>query len=89
MAVAELVKGSVVLPRTESPNAISRLAEFEWFHKIETENETITPEIDDLLLRIQKTYQSIDEVIKGLKIPPRVGIMEILFKGTMIKKKKY
>lgn len=89
MAVAELVKGSVVLPRTESPNAISRLAEFEWFHKIETENETITPEIDDLLLRVQKTYQSIDEVIKGLKIPPRVGIMEILFKGTMIKKKKY
>jgi len=83
------VKGSVVLPRTESPNAISRLAEFEWFHKIETENETITPEIDDLLLRIQKTYQSIDEVIKGLKIPPRVGIMEILFKGTVIKKKKY
>jgi len=89
LAVAELVKGSVVLPRTESPNAISRLAEFEWFHKIEIENETITPEIDDLLLRIQKTYQSIDEVIKGLKIPPRVGIMEILFKGTMIKKKKY
>ena len=83
------MKGSVVLPRTESPNAISRLAEFEWFHKIETENETITPEIDDLLLRIQKTYQSIDEVIKGLKIPPRVGIMEILFKGTMFKKKKY
>ncbi len=83
------MKGSVVLPRTESPNAISRLAEFEWFHKIETENETITPEIDDLLLRIQKTYQSIDEVIKGLKIPPRVGIMEILFKGTVIKKKKY
>ncbi|MFQ5572926.1 MAG: ATPase, partial [Nitrosopumilaceae archaeon] len=83
------MKGSVVLPRTESPNAISRLSEFEWFHKIETENETITPEIDDLLLRIQKTYQSIDEVIKGLKIPPRVGIMEILLKGIMIKKKKY
>ena len=81
--------GSIVLPRTESPNAISRLAEFEWFHKIETENETVTPEIDDLLLRAQKTYQSIEEVVKGLKIPPRVGIMEILFKGTMFKKKNY
>jgi V/A-type H+-transporting ATPase subunit I len=60
LAVAELIVGSIVLPRTESPNAISRLAEFEWFHKIETENETVTPEIDDLLLSAQKTYQSID-----------------------------
>ncbi len=89
MAVADLIIGTVVLPRTESPKAVSRLAEFEWFHKIETENETITPEIDDLLIRAQKTYQSIDEVVKGLKIPIRVGIMEILFKGTVIKKKKY
>jgi V/A-type H+-transporting ATPase subunit I len=89
LAVAELIVGSIVLPRTESPNAISRLTEFEWFHKIETENETVTPEIDDLLLRAQKTYQSIEEVVKGLKIPPRVGIMEILFKGTMFKKKNY
>jgi V/A-type H+/Na+-transporting ATPase subunit I len=89
LAVADLIIGTVVLPRTESPKAVSRLAEFEWFHKIETENETITPEIDDLLIKAQKTYQSIDEVVKGLKIPIRVGIMEILFKGTVIKKKKY
>ncbi len=89
MAVAELLIGNIVLPRTDSPAAISRLTEFEWFHKIETENETITPEIDDLLLRAQKMYQSVDEVIKGLNIPLRVGIMEILFKGTVIKKRKY
>ena len=89
MTVAELLMGSVILPRTESPKAISRLTEFEWFHKMEMENETVTPEIDDLLLRIQKTYQFIEDVIKGLNIPIRVGIMEILFKGTVFKKKKY
>ncbi len=89
MAVADLVVGTVVLPRTESPMAVSRLAELDWFHKIETENETVTPEIDDLLLRAQKMYQSIEDVVKGLKIPLRVGIMEILFKGTVIKKRKY
>lgn len=89
MAVADLVVGTVVLPRTESPKAISRLAEFEWFHKLESENEKVTPEIDDLLLRAQKVYQSIDDVVKGLKIPPRIGMMEIVFKGTSIKKKKY
>ena len=89
MAVSELLIGNIVLPRTDSPAAISRIAEFEWFHKIETENETITPEIDDLLLRSQKIYQSVDEVVKGLGIPLRVGIMEILFKGTVIKKRKF
>ena len=89
MAVSELLIGNIVLPRTDSPAAISRLTEFEWFHKIECENERVTPEIDDLLLRAQKMYQSIDEVVKGLNIPLRVGIMEILFKGTVIKKRKF
>lgn len=89
MVVADLKLGSIILPRSESPQAISRLAEFEWFHKIETENDTVTPEIDDLLLRAQKTYQAVDDVVKGLQIPLQVGIMEVLFKGTVIKKKQY
>ncbi|MFQ5476354.1 MAG: V-type ATP synthase subunit I [Nitrosopumilus sp.] len=89
VTVAELLMGSVILPRSESPKAISRLTEFEWFHKMEMENETVTPEIDDLLLRAQKTHQFVEDVIKGLNIPLRVGIMEILFKGTVIKKKNY
>lgn len=89
MVVADLKLGSIILPRSESPQAISRLTEFEWFHKIETENDIVTPEIDDLLLRAQKSYQSIDDVIKGLQIPFQVGLMEVLFKGTVIKKKQY
>ncbi|WP_067959885.1 V-type ATPase 116kDa subunit family protein [Nitrosopumilus sp. Nsub] len=89
MAIADLKLGSIILPRSESPKAISRLTEFEWFHKIDTDNDTVTPEIDDLLLEAQKTYQSIDDVIKGLGVPPMVGILEIMFKGTMIKKKDY
>ena len=89
VTVADLLMGSVILPRTESPKVISRLAEFEWFHKMEMENETVTSEIDDLLLRAQKIHQFIEDVIKGLGIPLRVGIMEILFKGTVFKKKNY
>ena len=89
VTVADLLVGSVILPRNESPKVISRLAEFEWFHKMEMENEIVTPEIDDLLLRAQKTHQFVEDVIKGLNIPLRVGIMEILFKGTVIKKKNY
>jgi len=89
LATADLKLGTVILPRSESPKAISRLTEFEWFHKIETENDLVTPEIDDLLLEAQKAYQSIDDVVKGLGIPSNVGIMEILFKGTVIKKKDF
>ena len=89
MVVADLKLGTVILPRSDSPEVISRLAEFDWFHKIESENKTVTPEVDDLLLRAQKIFQHIDDVVKGLAIPQRVGILEIMFKGTVIKKKKY
>lgn len=89
MTVADLKLGTVVLPRSDSPKVISRLAEFDWFHKIDSENETVTPEVDDLLLRAQKIFQNIDDVVKGLGVPQRVGILEIMFKGTVIKKKKY
>ena len=69
---------------------ISRLTEFEWYHKIDSANDLVTPEIDDLLLKsAQQTFQSIDDVVKGMGIPLTVGIMEILFKGTVIKKKNY
>ena len=87
--MADLKLGSLILPRSDSPRAISRLTEFEWFHKIDTENDIVTPEIDDLLLDAQQIYQSIDDVVKGLGIPPMVGILEIMFKGTTIKKKDY
>jgi len=89
LVVADLILGSVILPRSESPKAVSRLAEFEWFHKIDSENDVVTPEIDDLLLRAQKIYQSVDDIVKELQVPPIVGILEILFKGTVIKKKEY
>ena len=89
LVIANLMLGTLIIPRTESPEAISRLTEFEWFHKVETPNDTVTPEIDDLLLKAQKLYQSIDEVVKGLQVPLRVGIMEILFKGLVIKRTQY
>ncbi len=89
MAIADLRLGTVILPRSESPMAISRLTEFEWFHKIDSEGDLVTPEVDDLLLEAQKIFQSIDDVVKGLQVPARVGMIEILFKGTMIKPKSY
>lgn len=89
MGIADLKLGTVILPRSESPKVISRLTEFEWYHKIDSASDLVTPEIDDLLLTAQQTFQSIDDVVKGIGIPLTVGIMEILFKGTIIKKKDY
>ena len=84
--MADLKIGTVILPRSETPQIVSRLTEFEWFHKIDSTSETVTPEVDDILLKAQQTFQEIDEVIKGLGIPGEVGMMEILFKGTVFKK---
>ena len=89
MGTADLKLGTVILPRSESPRAISRLTEFEWYHKIDSPDDLVTPEIDDLLLKAQQTFQSIDDVVKNMGIPLTVGIMEVLFKGTVIKKKDY
>ena len=86
MVVADLKIGTVILPRSETPEIVSRLTEFEWFHKIDSTSETVTPEVDDILLKAQQTFQEVDEVIKGLGIPREVGMMEILFKGTVFKK---
>ena len=84
--MADLKIGTVILPRSETPQIVSRLTEFEWFHKIDSTSETVTPEVDDILLKAQQTFQEIDEVVKGLGIPREVGMMEILFKGTVFKK---
>ena len=86
MVVADLKIGTVILPRSETPQIVSRLTEFEWFHKIDSTSETVTPEVDDVLLKAQQTFQEVDEVIKGLGIPREVGMIEILFKGTVFKK---
>ena len=84
--MADLKIGTVILPRSETPEIVCRLTEFEWFHKIDSTSETVTPEVDDILLKAQQTFQEIDEVIKGLEIPREVGMLEILFKGTVFKK---
>ena len=84
--MAELKIGTVILPRSDTPQIVSTLTEFDWFHKIDSTSETVTPEIDDILLRAQQVFQEVDEVIKGLGIPREVGMMEILFKGTVFKK---
>ncbi|QMU54034.1 MAG: ATPase [Nitrosopumilus sp.] len=89
MGTADLKLGTIILPRNESAKAISRLTEFKWYHKIDSPSDLVTPEIDDLLLKAQQTFQSIDDVIKNMGIPLTVGIMEVLFKGTVIKKKDY
>ena len=83
--MADLKIGTVILPRSETPQIVSRLTEFEWFHKIDSTSETVTPEVDDVLLKAQQTFQEVDEVIKGLGIPREVGMIEILFKGTVFK----
>jgi V/A-type H+-transporting ATPase subunit I len=82
MGLAKLMKATVILPRIETQDAISRLAALEWFHPLQNPSEHINPYYDDLLTKAQRLYQDIDEVVKTLGIPQETGVMATLFKGA-------
>ncbi|MDQ3909686.1 MAG: ATPase [Thermoproteota archaeon] len=82
MGLAKLMKATVVLPRIETQEVVSRLAELEWFHPIQTPSDHPNPYIDDLLLKAQKLFQEIDEIIKDLGVPLETGVMATMFKGA-------
>jgi V/A-type H+/Na+-transporting ATPase subunit I len=89
MGQAKLLKTTLILPRVETHEAVSKLAELEWFHPLQNPSEHSNPYFDDLLLNAQKLYQDIDEVIRALSIPPETGVMATLFKGAPQKKTDY
>jgi len=89
MGQAKLLKTTLILPRVETHEAVSKLTELEWFHPLQTPSEHSNPYFDDLLLNAQKLYQDIDEVIRALSIPPETGVMATLFKGAPQEKTDY
>ncbi len=82
MGLAKLMKATIVLPRVDTQEVVSRLAELEWFHPIQTPSDHPNPYLDDLLLKAQKLFQEIDEVIKELGMPLETGVMATMFKGA-------
>src|ERR671919_1000920 len=82
MGLAKLIKATIVLPRVDTQEVVSRLAELEWFHPIQTPSDHSNPYLDDLLLKAQRLFQEIDEVIKDLGIPLETGVMATMFKGA-------
>jgi V/A-type H+-transporting ATPase subunit I len=89
MGVSRLVKASLVLPRIETQSAVSKLAELEWFHSSENNSEFSNSYYDDLVLRAQKLFQEIDEVIRSLGIPLEIGVMTTMFRGAPKEKTDY
>jgi V/A-type H+/Na+-transporting ATPase subunit I len=82
MGLAKLMRATIVLPRVDTQKVVSRLAELEWFHPIQTPSDHPNPYLDDLLLKAQRLFQEIDEVIKQLGIPLETGVMATMFKGA-------
>src|SRR5919106_1656727 len=89
MGLAKLKKAALILPSIETQEAVSRLAELEWFHPIQTTSEHLNPYFDDLLLKAQRLFQEIDEVIRALGIPLETGVMATMFKGAPKEKTDY
>src|SRR5215211_4362038 len=88
MGLAQLAKVTLILPRMESSKVASRLAQFEWFHPISSNSEYSDPHLDELHLRSQKLFQSIDEVVRELGIKTDIGIMDAIIKGKPKNKKE-
>src|ERR671921_3047624 len=82
MGLAKLMKATIVLPRVDTQEVVSRLAELEWFHPIQTPSDHSNPYLDDLLLKAQRLFQEIDEITKDLGIPLETGVMDTMFKGA-------
>ncbi|HKG31252.1 MAG TPA: V-type ATPase 116kDa subunit family protein [Nitrososphaeraceae archaeon] len=89
MGIAKLAKVTLILPRVESAQAISRLAEFQWFHPVPTSSEHSEPNLDNLLLRSQKLYQNVDEIVRSLGIKVGIGIIDTMIKGAKKEKKEF
>lgn len=89
MGQAKLLKTTLILPRVETHDAVSKLTELEWFHPLQNPSDHTNPYFDDLLLNAQKLYQEVDEVIRSLGIPLETGVMATLFKGAPQEKTDY
>lgn len=82
MGLAKLMKATIILPRTETQEVVSKLAELEWFHPIQAPSDHLNPFLDDLLLKAQRLFQEIDETTKQLGVPLETGVMATMFKGA-------
>jgi V/A-type H+-transporting ATPase subunit I len=89
VGIAKLAKVTLILPRVESAQAISRLAEFQWFHPVPTSSEHSEPNLDNLLSRSQKLYQNVDEIVRSLGIQVGIGIIDTMIKGAKKEKKEF
>ena len=89
MGQSKLLKTTLILPRVETHEAVSKLAELEWFHTLQNPSEHSSSYFDDLLLNAQKLFQEIDEVIRSLGVPLETGVMATLFKGAPQEKTDY
>ena len=89
MGLAKLVKASVVFPRIETQQAVSKLAELEWFHSFENNSEFSNTYYDDLLLNAQRLFQDIDDIVRTLGIPLETGVMATMFKGAPKERTNY
>ena len=89
MGLAKLMKATVILPRLETQEAVSKLAGLEFFHSLPSSSEYSHPYMDDLMLKAQRLFQDIDEVIRALGIPLEIGVMSTMFKGAPRDKTEY
>ncbi|MBI2184701.1 MAG: hypothetical protein HYU39_07070 [Thaumarchaeota archaeon] len=89
MGVVELSKVTLILPRSELPEATKTLCQFEWFHPTGPEAKTIDTQVDALTSRTFKVFIDLDELSRNLGLKVEPGVMDVLSKGVKTEKEKF
>ena len=68
MGVARLSKVTVILPRADYQEALTRLSQFEEFHRVPTEQGAFDPATEELAVRAVKLFAQTDQAVKILSL---------------------
>lgn len=89
MGVASVLKTTLIVPRSSLPNIARDLADFEWFHPLESDATSLDPNIEMLASRARKIFTELDDLVRALEIQMEPGLLESLARGYSIGKEEF
>ncbi len=88
LPVKQLMRATLIVPRSDLPRVITELSEFDMFHVAEEAGSPSDPVVDDLALRAYRLFIDLDGILKELGVKIDIGIIDTLVNGYHIEKEK-
>jgi len=89
VGVARLSKVTVILPRADYQEALTRLSQFEEFHRVPTEQGAFDPATEELAVRAVKLFAQTDQAVKSLSLPLSPPMLDVIFRGVSVPETVY